>query len=572
MLQTHKFKAALKTSIDNSIRPRKGAEQSAPPAASSIDSLGHLQPILNRFIIGYTDSSFYIFDLKTSSIVLWNKDFENIDTIKVIGENIIVIFTKGAGVFTFQIQKLDEIFFELLSEQDFLECGRFLLRHVDYFKNKLTDDKFILYLSILKNKLKQIGEAEDLLDQVKGAFDELVAQLLREKDRKEMEQIEMTTSTQMENGVFLVENSYAAVVKRTMQPHKNEVIANGTHKDGKAFNDDDDDIVVKKPATKLRLQKVSALSPLALIEPAPLTEDEKTARSLFLVYKSLKMSSFNMVDRYASTFDQLDIPGIAKLLGRLAQMIVENEAGTTPLAAQQYCYEMLFNYLSSELIWEMDEWSREYIVDAFIIVNAQRQQQQCDRNVQRCEYCDFPLVVEMFILKYKSVSETLIKYFWSHNERRKCFDIVTKVPVVLTTVLKLVVNDQLGVDLEHEERENVEKLIDMLFACADKGLLERCIRHNDWFRASCFWELFFQRLVQMHSDKKIMCVDCERLSTIKCNKLGSSKSFYSFDYALQLCADNMDGLAALRFSKKYAEFIASDALGKDFYLKCLLNS
>lgn len=572
VLQTHKFKPQLKTKQPTSLRPAKllVPQFNDAPKTPPIDSLNHLQPILKRFVLGYTDSSFYIFDLKSSAIVLWNNEFEHIDKIKVINENDIILFTKNSEAFTLQIQQLNEIFFELLSEQDFLECGRFLVQHSAYFKERLTDDKFMLYLSILKNKLKQIGEAEELLDELKATFDEAISMILSERDRKEKdkEQMEMRKSTQLENGVYLVENSYAAVVKRTLQSQENRAIINGSHPDYKQVALDDDDIVARKPKSK---NKPVDRKPHPLIEPKPLTQEEKTVRSLFFVYKSLRISSFNMVERYASTFDQYDITGIAKLLERLTEMIVENEPGTDTATAQRYCYEMYFNYLNPELIWEFDENARDFIIHAFVTVNLPRPLQVCDKTVQRCELCDFPLAIEMFVLKYKSVGETLIKYLWSRNERRKCFDIVTKVPIVLTTILKLVVNDQLGVDLEHEDRDSVERFVDILFACADKGQLERCIRHNGWFREHLFWELFFQRLARLHSDNKIVCVDCGQWSTINSHSLGSSKSFYSFDYAMQLCSDYMDGLDALRFSKKYAPCIGSDALGRDFFLKCLLN-
>lgn len=579
VLQTHKFKNALKIKNVTNVRSPAtiNGEQSNKSAKSpSIESLGHLQSILKRFIIGYTDSSFFIFDLKSSAVILWNNEFENIDTIKVVDENHIVLFTRNSEVFTFQMQSLDEIFFELLSEQDFIECARFLLQHIDYFKDKLNDDKFILYLSILKNKLKQIEEAQDLLDEIKNSYDELITDILRERDRKEIERMEMVRSTQLENGVYLVENSYAAVVKKAMSAHQGySVKVNGGHLEDDRVNQDDDDIVVRKAPGKSKKNIASAAmgsSHRILIEPKPLTEEERIVRGLFLVYKSLRMSSFNMVERYASTFDQYDVAGIDHLLKQLAQMIVENEAGTNYETAQRYCFEMYFNYFNSELIWEIDDASREFIVNGFIAVNTPRPLQVCDKSVQRCELCDFPLAIEMFVLKYKSVGETLIKLLWSRNERRKCFDIVTKVPIVLTIILKLIVNDQLAVDMEHEDRDSVERFIDILFACADKVHLERCIQHNNWFRRHAFWDRFYQRLIRLHADNKILCIDCGQLSYINCNSLGSSKSFYSFDYTLNLCADNMDGLDALRYSSKYSKHIATNALGKEFFLKCLLHS
>lgn len=575
VLQTHKFKNALKSKQITSVRPTSYSDEMPVPASPTIDHLSRLQPILNRFILGYTDCNFFIFDLKASAIVLWNNEFDNIDTVKVIGENNVVVFTKNNEVFSFQIQKLDEIFFELLSEQDFIGCGRFLLKHVDYFKERLIDDKFVLYLSILKNKLKQIGEAQGLLEEIRHTFDEIISEILRERDRKEIERSEkVVQSTQLENGVYLVENSYAAVVKKTMQTADSNGRTNGSHLETEHIGLDDDDIVVRRTAHKPRRNMASPIigSSHVLLDPKPLTEEEKTVRGLFLIYKSLRMSNFNMVERYAAIFDRYDIVGIARLLDLLTEMIVENEVGTNFEVAQRYCFEMYFNYLNPELIWEFDDAARDFVINAFVVVNSPRPLQVCDKSVQRCELCDFPLAIEMFVLKYKCVAETLIKYLWSRNERRRCFDLVTKVPIVLTIVLKLIVNDQLCVDLDHEERDSVERIVDILFACADKGQLERCIRHNHWFRDHLFWDLFFQRLARLHSDNKIICVDCGQLSNINSHALGSSKSFLSFDYALNLCADHMDGMDALKFATRYSAHIGNAALAKNFYLKCLLNT
>lgn len=569
VLQTHKFKNALKNKRATSVLPTTESDE-VPASSPTIDQLGCLQTIMQRFILGYTERNFFIFDLKASVIVLWNNDFDNIDTVKVIGDNNVVVFTKNHEAFTFQIQTLNEIFFDLLSEQDFIGCGRFLLKHVEYFKEKLHDDKFVLYLSILKNKLRPLAEADGLLEEIRLAFDETIGDILRERDQKEIERSEQKVvhSTQLENGMYLVENSYAAVVKRTNGHAKD------SHMASEHIDMDDEDIVVRRPTQR---HKKPHSAPLiapsnALLEQKPLTEEEKTVRSLFLIYKSLRMSNFNMVERYATVFDRYDIAGIARLLDQLTEMIVENETGTNFEAAQRYCFEMYFNYLNPELIWQFDDAAREFIINAFVVVNSPRSIQLCDKSVQRCELCNFPLAIEMFVLKYKGVADTLIKYLWSRNERRRCFDIVTKVPIVLTIVLKLIVNDQLGVDLDHEERESVNRIVDFLFACADKGQLERCIQHNHWFRDHLFWDLFFQRLARLQNDNKIICLDCGQVSNINSHALGSSKSFFSFDYALNLCAEQMDGMDALKFATRYAAHIGNATVGKDFYLKCLVNT
>lgn len=571
VLQTHKFKNALKGKRCSNVRTK--SQSGDVDVVPNIDQLGTLQTVLKRFILGYTETSFFVFDPKVSAIVLWNNEFDHIETIRVIDDDSLVIFTRNNELFTCKIRNLDEIFFDLLSEQEFIGCGRFLLKHVDYFKERLTDDKFLLYLSILKNKLKQLGEDEGVLEDIGVAFDETIGEILRERDQKEIERSEkIVHGTQLENGVYLVENSYAAVVKKA----NSHGAVNGRFANTEEIIVDKNvDVVVRRmPLKNKKPISTPFIAPASVLleQQKPLTEEEKTVRGLFLIYKSLRMSNFSMVERYASIFDRYDIVGIAQLLDQLTEMIVENEPGTNFETAQRYCFEMYFNYFNPELIWEFDDAAREFIINAFVAVNSSRSMPQCDKNVQRCEQCNFPLAIEMFVLKHKSVAETLVKYLWSRNERRRCFDIVKKVPIVLTIVLKLIINDQLNVDMDHEDRASLDRIVDFLFACADKGQLERCIQHNHWFRDHMFWDLFFQRLARLHTDNRINCVDCGNVSTINSHALGSSKSFYSFDYALNLCADQMDGMDALKFSQRYSAHISNDAVTKSFYLKCLLNT
>ena len=297
--------------------------------------------------------------------------------------------------------------------------------------------------------------------------------------------------------------------------------------------------------------------------PIPLTEDEKLVRNLYLIYKSAKMCNLNLVERYAKEFDRLDLDGIQKLLKHLERIIQENEPKTSAQVAEQHCIEMYLNYLNAETVSEVDEATRQYIIDGFVAVNSGPDE------TARCQHCKFPLIVEANPVKYESFGENLVKYFWSKNQSERCFKVASRVPAMLNVILQLMANEKLNADLTNrsENLEANEKFVDILFACADEQLFERCIRQNVWFQSGDFWRGFLQRAIKLHHDGLVICIECQRLSPIDC-----ITSFYSFEYLLGVCVEHVDGLTALNLCRKFAINIPGDALSKDFYLKCLIRS
>lgn len=519
-----------------------------------------MQPILNRFIFAYTDTCFYVFDLKLSTVILWNDEFQQIDRIKVLQNNSIVIFTKDCKIFMFQIQQLNEVFIDLLNREQFVESAEMLMKNVEYFKQKLTDRNFLLNYSILKSQLEYVTESIELLTKLKSTFDELVKTRCKQIQENEDQKLnDLSNGKKLESGVYLVDNSYAAMVKNKKS------FQNPLYDDNIDFIDDQDDCeeIVADRVKHKSSTKQGQIEALSKIENNQLSEDEKIARNLFFIYKSLKMSNCDLSDQYADIFHRYDLAGIRRLLEALEKLILENDKRITNLEAKQHCIQMYLNYLNPETIWIIDDESRDYILDCFLLLNTQSDKES-EKRAKRCSNCKFPLIIEMCVLKQENVGKNLMKYFWSKNQQEKCYDVIRKIPFALNFLLEILINEK--------ENGTNKKICDILFACANKFQFEKFLQLKS-FQTTVFWDKYLEKLTHLRHNGHINCALCEHSSYIDwTHVLGVTKSFYTYDYVFNRCADHLKGLNSLQLCKKYAKLIPCDALGKNFYLKCLLNA
>lgn len=541
---------------------------------NTFDHLNHLQAISNRLIFAYTDTCFYVFDMKLSTVVLWNNEFPNIDRVKVIDRNIIMLFTKDCKVFMFQMQQLHEVFTEMLTQEKFVECGGLLLKNVEYFEQKTADRNFLLNYSILISKLEYATDSMELLTKLKSRYDDLVR--LYHKKLQETDDIrklgEMTTNgKRLESGVYLVDNSYAAMVKSSKAYHQNKMFDDIGFMDDQ--NDDNTEIVLDRTKFKTSNKQVP-IEALNNIETKKLSQDEKVVRNLFFIYKSLKMSNCNSTDQYAEIFDSYDLSSIRGLLQQLERLILENET-ISDLKARQHCSQIYLNYLNPDTIWQLDSEARDYIFDCFMLLNAETEKS----SAKRCTNCYFPLIIETHALNQEKLGQNLITYFWSHDQQEKCFDMIKKLPYLLNFILEFMLAEKLNGsksirdrDGENNGTEMNKNLCDILFACANKMQFETFVQ-NKHFQTTVFWDDYMGKLIKLRHHGQINCCLCGRLNDIDWNRiLGVTKAFYTYDYVFNQCADHLKGLIALELCKKYAKSIPCDAVGKQFYLKCLLNA
>lgn len=573
VLQTHKFKSILNSKPPANIpgyAPNRSHDISTQKQ-QIIEQLVHLQAINGFYVLAYNTIAFYIFDVIHSNIVMWNNSFNAIRTIKVIEndstKNTFIIFTEDSKMFSLQLTQLDRIFYDRLTKELYFDSCEFLLQHLKYFKEKCNDLTFRYYYSILLNKISSDdNDGATRLQQLHDEFDELVTKKYG-KQFDDIDNMATKNGRRLSNGIYLIENSF------TQNPDiQSESIKRMNLYDNDANDEtlsilssvDDDSIVHSNVKADVIQQNKNSAS--LMMEPKVLSEHDKVVQNLFFIYKSLKMSNFNLVERYANIFDCYDLAGIQRLLNALETMILENDSAICGTEVKQYCARMYLNYIKIESLDDLDSDSRDFVIQCFIQANNAN-----NNSIQRCQSCHFPLVVEVTVLKYREMAEIIVKYLLSHEDRNRLWDIVERVPACLNIMVNGIIENQFDTPSK-SSRDDFDAIIDLLFACANQVQLEHFVKKYASLRTFDFWRGFLTRLIRLHAEESIQCVRCGTHCVISYQKLAESKPFYAHDYVMNICADHLNGLIALRLCTNIAKNIPSDAISKKFYLKCLLNS
>lgn len=556
VIQTHKFKVALKTCrYANILNP--STTSSRTPNSAMIDQLVHLQPIQKRFILGHTVDAFFVFDVRKSTAILWNDEFGAIHTIKVVDDTIdectIVVFTKDNRTFTFQMQRLDRLFGDLVMNRGLYDkATQILLEHLSYFQRKIDDTQFAFSYTMLRTKLEAQMIDSTLLDELQSIDSLLSAKAIQK-------QLNDCRPVRMKSGIYMIRDK-ATVPSNTMAEYH---AADDT--DTEADDNVNEPLVItsRKPTQQQ-------------ITPTHLSDDEKVLQNLFLIYKSLKWSNLNLVERYADEFDRYDVPGIAKILKKLEAVILENDAGVSEMEAKRNCARMFLSYFSEATLFELDQNSFDFVVDSFILVNASAHGD--DENSARCVHCKFPLVmnVPLMSLKYKTLCEKIVESFWMNEQKERIAQIVKAVPGVLFITLKMLLVEKFELNATTAtaslNSHDKNAIADIVFACGDKRQLEYCVEKYGWFRGTEFWNKFIERLIRLRSQQMQNCLHCQHEQHVRLPEFVTAKHFYTYDYVFNVCADYLNGLTALQLCMKYSRHIPCDALGKSFYLKCLMHS
>lgn len=535
------------------------APPSKAPNVQMIDQLVNLQPIRNRFIFGHTADAFFVFDMQKSNVVLWNDEFGAIHTIKVIDqandECTIVVFTKDNRTFTFQMLRLDQLFRDLVMNHELYEkAAELLLDHLNYFKRKIGDGKFAFSYSMLRIKLESIGAESTVLSELQSNFDGLLSA------KAMQEQLGDSRTFRMENGIYMIRDK-ASVAANTITDYS---MVDGSGEED--CGDGNEPLVIPRRKPNRRH-----------IAPLQLSDEEKVLQNLFLIYKSLKWSNLNMVERYSDVFDRFDISGIAKVLSQLEMVIVENDPGVSEKEAKRNCARMFLSYFNETSLPELDEISFDFVIESFILVNTIVYDD--DMQSKHCQRCTFPLVVDAapVSFKYKSLGEKIIKFLWLNNQKERLAHILLAVPNVMLITLKLMLDEKFGTNASAAMPSQLngndkETIADMLFVCGDQRQLEQCVERYGWFRSTEFWNKFIERVIRMRAQQLAKCAQCGHDQRIDSLRFIAEKQFYTYDYVFNVCADYLNGLTALQLCTKYSRHIPCDALSKSFYLKCLLRS
>lgn len=368
-----------------------------------------------------------------------------------------------------------------------------------------------------------------------------------------------------ESNCFLLfttdQKAYAFQLNRSEEPPLYETI------DNKDQYSNESEIIYEEKRSHVTTSYINLdnkLKDLTLAETKPigLSEEDKILQNLFFIYKSLKVSKFNLKDRYAELFDAYDFQEIKKFLQFLQVMIVENDNEVREIEAKKICAEIYLDYIKIDSIHDFSEEFETFILDCFVLVNAPVVE---DCHVQRCDECNFPLIVSEINLKYSNIAEILVKKLIAYKKNEILFNVIVSVPATIGILLRNLLTGSVHTGTE------LDNIIDILFACGSQTDIEQYSEKCEQFKTHSFWSEFFTRLIRLHNQNLMQCIRCKKECQIDF-KLIESEPFYSFKYAFNKCVHLINGSAALQLCSNAAKHIPSNGIDRNFFIECLLKS
>lgn len=538
VLQTSQFKAAL------ACNPAKfHSTQSRIPddymQQPQILQLARLQPVLKKFILGFTRAGFYVFDPNESRVILWSDEIKDITDIRVTNSNMLHIYTLNGELFSVELISLEEQFLDTLQQRKGEQSLCVLFQNKDYLQEKLTG--YRLKLKQIYEYLKNIGETEMILE-LESNFSEILA--------GNDENISLN-ATRLENGIFIVHPSaYDEILPAFTQTLRinEETILNDQTKPNQ--NDQFESSPDTEDYEQIVANRRRTVSAIVHHPPAQstVTSEEKQLQNLFMICKSQSISRTTLVDRYASIFDELDCTGIQALLGKVEDLLKEN--GESKIEARRQCFEMYFNYLMPNVISEMDDPCLDYVIDGIILVNK-----QLTESTLRCTQCNFPILIRCKDYKYEDIAVEWLKVMWLRGARDRCIKAMNSFPSITSNIIQLMSMDN-NVDFK--------RVILLVFASQSMDLLKKVAKkcNND-----VMFVKMFQLMISMHSAKQMECFECSFVSPIEFD----DNQVFSWLEFLNMLVDIAGVTATLDLLKRHGRLMSKDVVPKEFFLKCIAN-
>ncbi|XP_005182605.2 BLOC-2 complex member HPS5 homolog [Musca domestica] len=607
VLQTHQFKFALAcppskihkdsdNENDNMCGDNEGNDEMLDYQPQNLQ-FGRIQRLRQDFLVSFTELGLYVFDMRNSSVALWCNQFERIVDCRVVGNGEIVVFTQTGSLYSVQMHTLQSRASALVRQNKFLDCAWLMRRNVKYFADKAREDYELGLLNQIKDFLMDRHQYE-LLNDLSVIFD-AIAQCENSGDNNSSGgsstaadrscslgasaiPCQRSTEESSPQGVYVLENAFCDNLKSQKgEKHFKDALLTVTGKFGKniikykfnIFAEEQQKLVRDLiPANERSLpfkdikaiyendEEIVCRTRKAHSSPSPstsqscrnrvkntgtgqhITAEEKTIYNLYLICKSSKFSNTNFVERYRSLFDEYSAPELISLLEKLSRVMVEH--GDDPEQAQRHCYEMYFHYLNPELIWEMDDASRDYITQGFVLLNS-------SDDIVRCDNCMFPLRFDNSCV-FHELGSVLLRYYWSRNEQVKCFDVLTRVPALFDILAKLYLAEY-----------NMDKVLPIILNYGQPDLL---IDMGKSFTLNA-WAKCFEHFVDLHRGR-LTCINCECITTVE---NVNRHFFYTWNCFLGIALEYMEADEILSLIFKWSNSIPSDAIDREFYSRCLLK-
>ncbi|KXJ79184.1 hypothetical protein RP20_CCG002096 [Aedes albopictus] len=545
VLRTHQFR-------------QRSKDREANGPCGEIIAFKQLQKVLGRLILVHDDREIFLIDPIDSQVVLWINNVEDICRVGVVGEDIYVF-------------GCDQTMIKLRLEVEQKERPKRLPKKVNGRKSSPFKENGVYILDHLFNNN---GSKEGTL-QTESTIKEALASVVRGKYGRNIKQMFLGYD---QVGPERPKSLNISKVYNSEESYNNIVRVLPTDESGFVEDDCSEEVVPKRNPPK----KMFSMS---LLSDYQLSEDDKTVRNLYLVYRSSTISNLNFADRYAKIFDAYDSESIVSLLHKLEIVMDENNEEQSRLK----CIKIYFDYLKIELVWEIDVESRSFIKECFIEYNKMLLHEElCE--LEKCESCGHYLRTNENC-HYPDIGTTLVQYYWSRKDYAQCFELVQQIPFLWHTITKFYIQDN---------RE--DKAIQCIWNLGDPCLLERAA--SEMFTMS-HWRQLLDLMLTCYNSNSLMCLNCDKLCTLadpgrnpmwaeqqlqaqtpagnpkdnnncittRNNTSNKAIHFYSWNYILNTAIDQeqVDGKSLLKLLRGYDEYIPKGAISTSFYLKCLLN-
>lgn len=543
--------------------------------------------IFTNLILIYNKNNIYIIDPRLSLILLWNNQFKNILSINTV-DSVLIIYTSDHKVCTLKIQSIDNYIHTLYKNEKYQKCCKLIENNLTYFHDKLNVQSvnlnYLLQMIILQTKNDDAGNQHKILRTQNGIYildnnyasNSVVGDMAKK--------INNNSNSADKN----IKDALVSVVRGTYGKNIRQMIMgmNSFRNDSNTINTEtitkNKTIEIECVPIPISTSKVENEEP-AIIPPTTsdiitvavdtithydnfitksnkynldnilpvITDDDKNVRNLFLIYKSSKISKLNFLDRYANIFDKYDFNMIINLLKKLEQLMVDDDNQDACLAREN-CIRICFDYLKPEMIYEISDYSRDYIREFFITINGDRLE-----GVAKCKNCDYPIIIASECL-YPEIGKILLQYYWSRGDYNVCFEITKHATHLLEIICKFYIQER-----------NTTKLTQYLFNLANHELFEATAVLYEMDQ----WHQTFSLILAIIHDESIPCLNCGNICLLSTEIVAvRSASFHSWNYILTIALKYIGPQLLLRMLHDYADKIPNGAIERHFYRLCLMQS
>lgn len=570
--------------------------------------------IFKNLILIYNKNNIYIIDPRLSLILLWNNQFKNILSINIV-DSVLIIYTKDHEVCTLKIQSIDNYIHTLYINEKYEKCCKLIENNLTYFHDKLNVQSVNLNYLLQMRRILQRKNNIAIMKDIEVLFDRIQEIHFKENNEIDADNQHKILRTQngvyiLDNNYANnslvgdmakinnnsnsadknIKDALVSVVRGTYGKNIRQMIM-GMNSLGNDSNTMNTETITKNkiieiecvpPPIAVSTSKIENEEPV-IIRPTTtdtytvavdtithydnfitksnkynldnilpvITDDDKNVRNLFLIYKSSKISKLNFLDRYANIFDKYDFNMIINLLKNLEQLMVDDDNQAACLAREN-CIRICFDYLKPEMIYEISDYSRDYIRECFNTINGDRLE-----GAAKCENCDYPIIIASECL-YPEIGKILLQYYWSRGDYNVCFEITKHATHLLEIICKFYIQER-----------NTTTLTQYLFNLANHELFEATAVLYEMDQ----WHQTFSLLLAMMYDCTIPCLNCGNVCVLSAEIVGvRSASFHSWNYILTIALKYIGPQLVLRMLHDYADKIPPGAIERQFYRLCLMQA